>query len=321
MSRRAATAITSIWRSPSGRLPSGNDSVIEHRLVERHRDLVLRLEADRGLDLLRVLDQRQLHGPDDHALVGDPEPDQLAELVLREERSCSALDRASASRTSPSLTMPGSSGAIAVRLTCARAVGLDLGGGDAAGLDVEADDRLGLLAGGEHWSVIVGAVSCAPTLHRPREAASPYPRVMNVGLAAGCPASGRSGSDMPVDHLAAGEQPDDAAERQEGAERDRLLAGLGAVPQHQRRPRRARPARSRRTAPGTIEPPRKRPITAASFTSPIPIPRGIGERGDAAGSPRPRRRPRRRSGRLPGSVGGDDRERRSRRRRAGSRWG
>ena len=60
--------------------------VVEDRLVERHRDLLLGLEADRGLELRRVLDRRQAQGADDDALVGDPEPHPLGELVLGEER-------------------------------------------------------------------------------------------------------------------------------------------------------------------------------------------------------------------------------------------
>ena len=65
---------------------AADDLVLEHRLVERHRHLLLGLEANRGLHLLGVLDRRQPHRPDDEALVADPEPHLLAELVLGEER-------------------------------------------------------------------------------------------------------------------------------------------------------------------------------------------------------------------------------------------
>ena len=60
-------------------------AVIEDGLIQRHRDGVLGAKADRRIELLRVLDQRQLERPDDDPLVGDPEPDPLAELVAAEE--------------------------------------------------------------------------------------------------------------------------------------------------------------------------------------------------------------------------------------------
>ena len=65
---------------------AADDLVLEHRLVERHRHLLLGLEADRRLHLLGVLDRRQAHHPDDEALVADPDPHPLGELVLGEER-------------------------------------------------------------------------------------------------------------------------------------------------------------------------------------------------------------------------------------------
>ena len=87
MSRRAATTTTSTCGAPpSSAGDAADDLVLEHRLVERHRHLLLGLEADRRLHLLRVLDRRQAHGADDDALVADPEPHPLGELVLGEER-------------------------------------------------------------------------------------------------------------------------------------------------------------------------------------------------------------------------------------------
>ena len=86
MSRRAATTTTSIFgASSSVGLDAADDAVVEDGLVERHRDLLLGLEADRRVELLRVLDRRQAQGADDDALVGDAEPDPLGELVLGEE--------------------------------------------------------------------------------------------------------------------------------------------------------------------------------------------------------------------------------------------
>ena len=61
--------------------------MIEHRLLERHRDLLLGLEAHRGLELVGVLDRRQPQGANDDPLVGDAEADPAAQLVLGEERA------------------------------------------------------------------------------------------------------------------------------------------------------------------------------------------------------------------------------------------
>ncbi len=57
--------------------------VLEHRLVERHRHLLLGLEADRRLHFLRVLDRGQPHGADDDPLVADAEPHLLARACAR----------------------------------------------------------------------------------------------------------------------------------------------------------------------------------------------------------------------------------------------
>ena len=56
--------------------------VVEHRLLERHRKLLLRLEADRGLELLLVVDRRQLEHAERDLLAGDAEPDALGQVVL-----------------------------------------------------------------------------------------------------------------------------------------------------------------------------------------------------------------------------------------------
>ncbi len=60
-------------------------AVVDHGLLEGHRDLLLGGEADRGVELLRVLDRGQAQGADDDPLVGDAQPHLLAELVLGEE--------------------------------------------------------------------------------------------------------------------------------------------------------------------------------------------------------------------------------------------
>ena len=60
-------------------------AVVEHRLLERHRKLLLRLEADGGLELLRVVDHRQLEHTQRDLLAGDAEADPLGQVVLAEE--------------------------------------------------------------------------------------------------------------------------------------------------------------------------------------------------------------------------------------------
>ena len=61
---------------------------VDDRLVDRHRKLVVRVEAHGGLELLRIAQVRQLERPDDDLLVGDADADPLGEaLVLAEERA------------------------------------------------------------------------------------------------------------------------------------------------------------------------------------------------------------------------------------------
>ena len=68
-----------------GRLDDPQRVVLEHRLLERHRDVLLGLEADRRGDLLRVGQRRKVERAHDDPLVGDAEPYPPAELVLREQ--------------------------------------------------------------------------------------------------------------------------------------------------------------------------------------------------------------------------------------------
>src|SRR6266404_6217164 len=58
---------------------------VEHRLLERDRQCLLRTELDCIGELLRVVDTVDLEGPDADAVVGDAEPNALLrQLVLRE---------------------------------------------------------------------------------------------------------------------------------------------------------------------------------------------------------------------------------------------
>ena len=81
ISRRAATTTTR-WRGPSSRLDDAERLEVEDRLVERHRQLLLGLEADGGGERLVVLDRRQVEHADDDARVGDADAHAAVELVL-----------------------------------------------------------------------------------------------------------------------------------------------------------------------------------------------------------------------------------------------
>ncbi len=117
---------------------AADDLMLEHGLVERHRNLLLRLEANGRLHLLRVLDRRQPQRADDHLLVADAEPHLLGELVRGEE----GLERVGdAVRVGDLALVEGARrewldrGADDLR----GSVDPDLGRSDAAGLDLEAD--------------------------------------------------------------------------------------------------------------------------------------------------------------------------------------
>ncbi len=66
-------------------LDGPEDLVLEHRLLERHRDVLLSLELDGGGNLLGIGERREVDRPHHDALVGDTQPHPLAELVLREQ--------------------------------------------------------------------------------------------------------------------------------------------------------------------------------------------------------------------------------------------
>ena len=122
-----------------GALAAADHPVVEDGLVERHRDLVLRAEANRRVELLRVLDPRQPQRANHDALVGDPEANRLGELVPREEileglaERGGVLDLALAHDSGLERHDRGASDGTV-------ATSRDLGRGDAAGLDVEADE-------------------------------------------------------------------------------------------------------------------------------------------------------------------------------------
>ena len=84
MSRRAATSSTRM-RASAVDLDDAERVVVEHDALDRHRDLVLRLEADGAVELLGVEDRRQLDLAHDDALVGDADPHAAVEAAAVEE--------------------------------------------------------------------------------------------------------------------------------------------------------------------------------------------------------------------------------------------
>ena len=103
--------------------------------------MVLGLEADGGGELVGVLDRRDAQGADDDALVGDAEADVARQLVAVEEvlqgrgQLVGLLHLALAEDAGVERADPIAAHAHA-------AIQLELGGGDAGCLDVEADDAL-----------------------------------------------------------------------------------------------------------------------------------------------------------------------------------
>ena len=70
-----------------GVVDDGERLVVEHRVLERHRKLVLRLEAHGGLELLGVLEVGQVDDAHDDLLVGEADADALVQaLVLAVQR-------------------------------------------------------------------------------------------------------------------------------------------------------------------------------------------------------------------------------------------
>ena len=120
------------------RLDDTQRVMLEHGLLERHRDVVGSLEADRGVDLLGALERRKVEGAHHDALVGDAQAHALAELVLGEqvtERGGERLDVDDLAVTDDAGGERRGGGALDLHLARAR-----LDGSHVAGLDVEADD-------------------------------------------------------------------------------------------------------------------------------------------------------------------------------------
>jgi hypothetical protein len=123
--------------------------VIEHRVLERHRKLVLRVEAHRGVDLLAVLEEREVDDADDDLLVGQADANALVQppvgAIERAQRLGEALDVGDFAVADDALLEWGDGGVLDAKA----AVDRNGGGDDASGVDVEADEVLGALGHGE----------------------------------------------------------------------------------------------------------------------------------------------------------------------------
>ncbi len=112
---------------------------VEDRVVERHRHLLLGLEAHRGVEFLVIGDRRQLERAQNRALVGDADAHLLAQLAVAEQLAQRLGERALVE------DLALADGVCRQRqcdsaLGDDRAVDVRLHGGDMTGLDVQADD-------------------------------------------------------------------------------------------------------------------------------------------------------------------------------------
>jgi hypothetical protein len=118
---------------------------VDDRVVDRHRELVLRLETDGGLQLARVVEVGQLEGADDDLLVGYAHADALAQARVLLEEGAERVGEAVYVGHFAVADDPGLQRREGCRLHGDAAVDGDLGDGDAAGVDVETDEVVSAL--------------------------------------------------------------------------------------------------------------------------------------------------------------------------------
>ena len=118
---------------------------VEHRLVDRHRDVVRRADAHGLLERLVVGEHRQVERAHDDALVRDAEAHARAEVVLGEERAQLVGERGRVRDLAVTQDAGRSCGHGAL-LDRELAVDVDLGGGEVARIELETDDGLVLAA-------------------------------------------------------------------------------------------------------------------------------------------------------------------------------
>ncbi len=225
MSRWAATSTTR-WRGPSGvsTIPSAWKS--STAFDERHRHLVLGLEAHGRLDLLAVVDRRQVERAQHRALVGDAEAHALVQIAVLEELAQRVREHAlvehlalahDVRRQRRLGRMPDRDRTVHVRLH----------GGDVAGLDVQADDVRAAAAAELDVEVEGGS------LHLRCDA---WERIGASNVRADRPHGGYRREDdralvekvvdVQLDDVLTDEHGDERAEGEERTERDRGLAAL-----------------------------------------------------------------------------------------------
>ena len=125
--------------------------------------LVLGLELHRGLELLGILERRQVHDADDDARVGDTDADLAVEPWFAEHGPQRRGQRLGVG----DLAVPddvGLEGGDRGMVDGQRPSAVHLYGGDGAGLDVEADDGLGAACHGDRQKIGRRAGFCSEPL-------------------------------------------------------------------------------------------------------------------------------------------------------------
>ena len=169
------------------------DAVVEHRLVERDRKRLLRPEANRVGELLRVGDPGDLEGADADPIVGDPEAHAVSgQLVLAEEGLQGRGELLGLTQLSADDDAP------LERHAChpddLRAALVDhLGGGDLRGAQLEADELAVLLRRLVAASLRLAALAAGLLRRRPRRRARPERSWTGSGATASAPDSARLG--------------------------------------------------------------------------------------------------------------------------------
>jgi hypothetical protein len=228
------------------------EPVVEDRLVEAHRQLVLGMEAHDGVELLGRLDRRQVQVAHDDALVGHTDPHAAVQLVVAEELG---------ERLGEGLHVGDLAVADDVGIQGRRgdrrdgeivAVG-DRGHGHGTRLDVQPDDGLLGLRGTWHG---------VPSIDRRAEFFSDLStRIRHSSRSRSDEREGRSGEgrQVPVDDRLARQQGDDAAQREERAEGHRGLAAELAPRRAMMTPPTATPTTSATRSAGATAAPRNSP--------------------------------------------------------------
>jgi hypothetical protein len=122
--------------------------VVEHGVLERHRKLVLRLEADGRLELLGVLEVGQVDDAHDDLLVGEADAHALVEALVLAVQRPQGIGQAIDVGDLAVADDPGLERREGGALDAHAAVDRDGRGHDAGRVDVEPDE--GLVALG-HW--------------------------------------------------------------------------------------------------------------------------------------------------------------------------